>query len=807
MKDKIFRNNNSVFSEEADIRKKIADKIANGEDIAETFINRGKSYDELRQDNRNIIKYALSNNVSINNKYDVIINATDGNTYKYKTYEVISRLIEFLKCEVDYYLPEIDNALETLDKDSMRKAYNKCGTIIFMCEKIKALYGGCYQLGDLCVKLCNEYEDMVKTSVLINNGEVDLALLVSIIDYELIAKKSYVDLLAQQLFHINQGVTDEDIINVCNNFLGKETSRKLFKYSGEDLLIRKKAFRYLIKNDIISKDDIVNRIQSKKMVEYFKNGNDYLLEYIKPEEIFKLYLEGNINVKALERYTDLKSLFLSNIETSQKMEILKSEKGRRIYNKSDSSFIWELFEKNLLEADDVFELQKMKYIKTDSIIKKYYEEKERAIARELGVEKNISDEKIADYFTPEHIFNEIKNNYNDTNKMFYSTEIKTIYENYNRNFEEELSNYINTICENDESKKEVEHMDLYKKGIVSSSTLKKSNISENSCLKYYQVNDCDNKVLIDFYNNNLISQDTVYELLNDEFDDKVLELINEGLDISVIQGLYSTSELISKAKNGKISLEQLSKIKSDVKAKSSKNETDLTDLYLSEDLTYAELYNLAEYGVISKEEADEINDKFNLREDLDKLRGKGIKGKPLDFLYKDQPEKIIDDKNIHDSTTRKKYSKGNSVSSNLKVELFKKLGGKEIIEVKDCPLFDGYVMIPIEEKKVGILEGNGRTYIMPLKIFIEQVKNPGSELDLIGNATSRNSLNRKKDYVSSVNHTKNWGANVIKKMCKISSNKKSKTANELIESNRDILNQLSKSYDDRKVQYVDISVY
>lgn len=804
MKEKIMKNR---LLEDDEIRRKIVSKIANGGDIIEAFANRGKSDEELKQDSINILRYAFSNSISINNKDDVIINSIEGKTYKFKTYEVLSRAIEFIKCEVELYIKVAQQAFDDMNKESMQQLYNKFGTILFLCERVKTLYGNCNVLGEVCVRVCNECENSLKESFVFDNGQMDIAMLISMIDYELIRKDSYTNMLAKKLLHVNQGVSDDDIINICNNFLGKDMSKKLFRYSGEEFLDRKRSFKYLIKNNIVSKEDIVNRIGSEKLVEYFKKGNDYLLEYIKQEDIFKLYLDGDINIKVLDRYTNLRSLLLSDIEMDQKMKILKGENGRKAYSKSDSSLIWEFFEKNLLAVDDVFELQQMKYIKTDSIIRKYYDEKRRAIARELGVEKNISDEKIADYFTPEHIFNEIKNNYNDTNKMFYSTEIKTIYENSNRNFEEELSNYINTICENDESKKEVEHMDLYKKGIVSSSTLKKSNISENSCLKYYQVNDCDNKVLIDFYNNNLISQDTVFELFNDEFDDKVLELINEGLDISVIQGLYSTSELISKVKNGKISLEQLSKIKSDVKAKSGKNETDLTELYLSEDLTYAELYNLAEYGVISKEEADEINDKFNLREDLDKLRGKGIKGKPLDFLYKDQPEKIIDDKNIHDSTTRKKYSKGNSVSSNLKVELFKKLGGKEIIEVKDCPLFDGYVMIPIEEKKVGILEGNGRTYIMPLKIFIEQVKNPGSELDLIGNATSRNSLNRKKDYVSSVNHTKNWGVNVIKKMCKISSDKKSKTANELIESNRDILNQLSKSYDDRKVQYIDISVY
>lgn len=804
MKEKIIKNR---LLEDDEIRRKIVSKIANGGDIIEAFANRGKSDEELKQDSINILRYAFSNSISINNKDDVIINSIEGKTYKFKTYEVLSRAIEFIKCEVELYIKVTQQAFDDMNKESMQQLYNKFGTILFLCERVKTLYGNCNVLGEVCVKVCNECENSLKESFVFDNGQIDIAMLVSMIDYELIRKDSYTNMLAKKLLHVNQGVSDDDIINICNNFLGKDMSKKLFRYSGEEFLNRKRSFKYLIKNNIISKEDIINRIGSKKLVEYFKKGNDYLLEYLKQEDIFKLYLDGNINIKVLERYTNLRGLLLSDIEIDQKMKILKGENGRKAYSKSDSSLIWEFFEKNLLAVDDIFELHQMKYIKTDSIIKKYYDEKRRAIAKELGAVKSVSDEKIVEYFSPEHIFNEIKNNYNDTNKIFYNTEIKTIYEKFNRNFEEELSNYIKNICENDESKKEAEYMDLYKKGIVSSSTLKKSNISENSCLKYYQVNDCDNKVLIDFYNNNLISQDTVYELLNDEFDDKVLELINEGLDISVIQGLYSTSELISKAKNGKISLEQLSKIKSDVKAKSSKNETDLTDLYLSEDLTYAELYNLAEYGVISKEEADEINDKFNLREDLDKLRGKGIKGKPLDFLYKDQPEKIIDDKNIHDSTTRKKYSKGNSVSSNLKVELFKKLGGKEIIEVKDCPLFDGYVMIPIEEKKVGILEGNGRTYIMPLKIFIEQVKNPGSELDLIGNATSRNSLNRKKDYVSSVNHTKNWGANVIKKMCKISSNKKSKTANELIESNRDILNQLSKSYDDRKVQYVDISVY
>ena len=104
-------------------------------------------------------------------------------------------------------------------------------------------------------------------------------------------------------------------------------------------------------------------------------------------------------------------------------------------------------------------------------------------------------------------------------------------------------------------------------------------------------------------------------------------------------------------------------------------------------------------------------------------------------------------------------------------------------------------MVPFVEKKLALLEGDGRTYILPLKIVLEQVEHKGSENDLIGNATYRSDLYTNTEYVRTANHAGNWGRNVIKRMGELNPTIDVK---KLLEDNGDILTALEQQYKERK---------
>ena len=135
-------------------------------------------------------------------------------------------------------------------------------------------------------------------------------------------------------------------------------------------------------------------------------------------------------------------------------------------------------------------------------------------------------------------------------------------------------------------------------------------------------------------------------------------------------------------------------------------------------------------------------------------------------------------------------------------EFYSKIGAKSAIEIdgEECPVFDGYVIIPIIEKKIGFLEGDdGRTYILPLKIILEQINNPRGQMDLIGNATSRNDFNRDKRFVRSTNHTKNWVENTLKKAAEISTVMNDEDVKLFKRKNKELIEIVRMSYDIRKI--------
>ena len=619
-------------------------------------------------------------------------------------------------------------------------------------------------------------------------------------------KHCYLEELLKTIFHV-KSISDQNIMWILNNIVGKDKIREFILQQPESIVERKNVVNELIKCGYTTEEELIKSVDRGEILKYYENReNSELLKYLDKIEIIKLYANKKINDAAFAKYIKMEDILLAKMDKDSKMKILKLMHKRNIQHGSNSKLIWEFFEKSYFSFDEVQSLLKMNYIHTKTIIKYYYADEQRKIAAELDVIPGIADNKIIEFFTPSLVIEELGKSLSDIELKFYCKDLKRIYMENGLNLENEVVNFVQASTEGSADSKACDKLlYLYTIGFLSETTLAKANIPEKKFVEYYYDNKKSESTLINFYNNGLISQDAIIEIFEDDFEEKAIDYINKGMNASVISGLYSTIELIKMTRYGVISYEDLAMVKDDIKTglgKKSEKEKTLLNMYLSQDLTYSELYDMVNAGVISKEEADEIDDHYNLGLDVEKLKGKGVSGKPIDYLFKPQPVSVSQSNKTH-KPKKQVSSDSIGIDNSLIKEFYKRLGAKDIIKInaEKCPVFDGYVIIPIIEKKIGFLEGiDGRTYILPLKIILEQINNPGSEMDLIGTATSRNTFNGNQKYVRGTNHTKNWVINTINKAAELSPNITKGDLKAFKTDNEDLILEVQLSYEDRKSQ-------
>lgn len=605
---------------------------------------------------------------------------------------------------------------------------------------------------------------------------------------------------------------DESVIEVINNILGRERIKNYIREYGAFILDRKHVISYLIGKQIIKEEEIKELINRDQIIEaFFKTKNKELLKYMDKNDIVILYNNGLIDLESLKRYADLKSILISGIEKNEKMKILISGKKSRIFSNTETTLIWEFFEKDYFSLEDIKALEKAGYINIGTVIKNYQEDRKRKIAAALGVIPAITDEKIHSFFTPDIVLRELGAGVKDDKSRFYNEDLKSIYAKFEDNLEESVLDIINDENKNDKKKSNAIYLSLYSDGFFSAETLSKSEISKEVAIKYCNENNCDAQILIEFFNNGILLQDEVYELCGDDFDRKVLELISKGMNPTIISGLYSTRELIEMVQAGNLDFRHLIELKSDIVTgldKTKKDKTTLLEMYSGDILSYAELYDLADAGVISMEDANNIEEKYNLRKDIEKLGEFGLVNVPIDDVCS---EKATAKTGAIVSIVNKGKSRSTSSRESIGIDrnpifnFYKALGATKVIKVdpEKCPLFkDEYSLIIMEDKRIGFLESsNGRTYMLPLKIICEQRNNFGGELDIIGNSRSRSQFNQQKEYVRSTNHTRNWAINVLDKIAQLVPNAMSKDdVKEFKKTNSDLIEEIQMSYDDRKEQ-------
>ncbi|MBQ3408383.1 MAG: hypothetical protein IJH12_04165 [Clostridia bacterium] len=618
-------------------------------------------------------------------------------------------------------------------------------------------------------------------------------------------------------------LSDQDVMLYIEGYLNEEEFREFIINYGENVLARKKVVEFFTgpkpKNNKISKAGIFTKEELKKLVNKdnieaaFKITHDKeLLDYLSKEQIMSLYIEGHIDNSDIRRLVNSRDVILAQIDADVKIQILTGRGKKALFINKETELIWQKVENDELAMSDLKQLEQYGYFSISSIIDQYTENQKRKIAEELGELPVISNSKLLEYFTPNVIIDYVSKKISPEQMRFVCSPLKSIYEENGQNMEQLVRETLIEKYKDDSSQIQTEGFLLYEKGILSAKSLVEMGITSDEAEKYCQNHGNDENVLIEFFNEGLITQDEIYNIYGNNFDEKALELISNGMSSKVIEGLYSTLQLVEYARetvdeNGeinppKLSLENLAIIKDDINVgidekgviKSAKSGKTLLDLYLSDQLTYAELYNMANAGIISIDIANEINEKYNIIKDWESLKKVGVQGNPIEDLITPQNS----ESNSGTSSSRDVVG----IDEGCIIDFYVALGAEEYLEIdaKKCPVFKDYIVIPIMDMKVAYLEGkDGRTYIVPLKIVLEQINNPNGTMDLIGNAASRNGFNSNKKHIRSANHTRNWGRRVVEKTADLPSIPMNKEdANNFLRANHACIKAIENSYDSRK---------
>ena len=632
--------------------------------------------------------------------------------------------------------------------------------------------------------------------------------------YNLVGGNSEVIRLINESYK-GRPLSDEESVQFLMDIYDTEQIKEFLKEYGANLVGRKVFVKHLINKKVVTENELHELIDEMSALNcYLSEENKELLRYMGVSGLVTLYVTKGIDAEQVARYSTIKELLMTNIDKKIKMDILLSGKNTRVYATTDTALMWEYFEKDYFSVEEMKKLEELRYIHVDTIIKNYNCDRARKIAKEMGVIDAITDEKILGFFTADIIARELKSNSNNEKKDFYNKDLRAIYEAAGRNFEQELAEIITSVDDSKKTKAYLECFRLYNDGVLSANTLNDIGIPEYMFINDYLESKNDSK-LIEFYNSGLISQDSVIDILDDDFDERVFELIKNGMSASIIKGFYSTIQLIDFTRDvnyagipiePKLSVENLAELKDDIDTGLDKEPsnldktTTLLDLYLDNTISYTDLYDMAELGIISKEEADEINDHYNLDQGVAALEKVGVSGQSLENIFRAEPVPGAHPQ-AKPYQSRKREAIG--VEGKYIAAFYERMGAKNTIQIDadECPVFRDYVIIPIISKKIGFLEGDdGRTYILPLKIILEQINNPRGQMDLIGNATSRNDFNRDKRFVRSTNHTKNWVENTIKKASEISSSMSEQDVKKLKVKCKDLIENVRNSYDMRKAK-------
>lgn len=478
------------------------------------------------------------------------------------------------------------------------------------------------------------------------------------------------------------------------------------------------------------------------------------------------------------------------------MQILKDVKPKEKYSQG----FWNYYMNGILSREQIDQCAEEQWMYIPDICDEYIKNRRMKANNETVEPKKTEfyedvdylfddDEKVFEFFTPDVVVGTLMA-YKDNKAVnkFIKQYLVEMYNQKGLNFSEEIySALLKRMNElgysTDECIKNI--IDMYTDNYIGIDQIKNNELSQEE-LEELKKQGIENRLLVvDLYNNNLVSQDEVFEKYEE---DEVFKMINNGMNPNILVGFYSTKEIVNFILTNKInSSSDLSSLRQGI------NIEDIKRMYQAErsqdygktqvinGLSYDDLNMLVTCGIITKEEADEIDQAYDYNSKIEKLIEQGL---------------IVGDKN--GIKVARNEGDGYSVSGNGygpgkigeldKLKLLSALDEDAIELELNSDVLKNYSLIIMPNDKIAIMEptedGQGASYVMSIKLALEQISNSENLdkeeiVDPLKEYSNRTGI-RSIPGMETVNHRENWGYNLKKKMEEIHPN-----MNELIYSKDD----------------------
>ena len=746
-------------------------------------VNGGDYPGKKRITEQEVIYNIFSSTTKINTKDDVVtFKNVDGETcglnYTY--------LLSILKKNIEMNMKETVELFQKSGLDNL-ECYSKFLTMIVITSKIfTSLKTNTESYKKFEEEIDNIFEQL-KESI----GEDSY--------YRGFASALYKDINTSKLLNKNARYGEDDIIAITKHFLTPDDiynrqQEFIFPLMCTDKQIFKKA----------KSAGLFSKIEGIEFSEEFNFDDikeyNYFIQYLSKRSIYILFFkEGKISRETLEANMNIKDLFAIGLTLEEVLEALERKVLRGDLTKR---FIY-YWQKGIVSMEIIDHLRSLGYISYDSIINLYRKDKSHKLANELNTEMDnssnmlseeemeksiVSDDFIMEYFNPRNILYIIAtqklSEKEDNNKItvFLKNDIGQAYREASRELGPELLKSIRDLSKKDvgfsEGMKYIGIYQLYILGLINIRDLEIGDLEKEQFIELCNFSDVKDEELIYLYNLNIISPEYIFE--NYEID-RILELINKGLNPEVLLEYVGTNDILSYIY--KLQLTDLSVLRPCINIEAIK------ELYKSEQLSYEDLDLIMKFKLITLEEFDKIQNEYDVEKELFKLMEIGvISGNEQEGLSESRRFKPHET----DDNSKKVKRAQLTTSDKSKNEFYNSLDKEYIsLSIVNGP-YKGYEVIVFKNLKVALLEYSeltdkqGGSVVLPIKVVLEQVK-PTSEEDIIRNAKTRTELKKNK-FARPAVHTKNWAVNVIKKMAETNPMIDAKA---LISENRKIINKIN----------------
>lgn len=655
------------------------------------------------------------------------------------------------------------------------------------------------------------------------------------------------------LFDENTTYSVNEAVELMKKFAGRDMYMGNSELTAQALLV--------MPTDFIRKMEKIGYLDSQKNInisaDTFKECDkdlNYESRFLSTKACISAYYYGIMDLEHLKKNFDVSYLFDEELLTKiEKIDLMDSPKkdiafisledkkityrdhGKMIMEimdevEPDNTFscgFWNYYINGILTDDDIKKLIENGYVYPDEVLLEFMDR--HRLAQELGESNKRQQNNETDYSKEndknsddiDYIFDDEKLYkifnadmmalcYSDENidKMkdiadrYVNKYLKKYYQSHGKDMSDEFMKSVYSIfekyeCGEDEKAKVL--MELYDSKIIHANNLKDKGGMDSVIESIIEAQRDNDFAVIDFYNNGLISQESILERYDK---DKIIDFINEGINPIIINEFYSIEEVISEMIVSKkltricdlsflrddTTVDRIKKMYQPIYKTDGEEIDDIIDR-----LTYDDLAILVIYGIITEEEADKIDQEYDYNFKINMLIEKGIL--VVGDKYGEKPER-----NHGERSERKDSGYGpGKIAEEDKQLLYLSLSGEYNELAIESDVLNKYKLVVMPKLKIAMMEptaqGNGASYIMSIKFALDQICKDAVEdgdekvdpLKVYGNRTGIRSITGMKVAY----HDEQWGYRIKDKIAEIHSNLEEliyseDTENEKIKHQRDI---------------------